>query len=91
MLEIVFKLLISNLKRNRFDADCDKLYKRSVVLVGEIGGNDYNHALLAGISKDVVRTFVPSVVGQIASAVTVSIRIRAMHDSKFYACVFLYV
>lgn len=49
--------------------------------MGEIGGNDYNHALLAGASKELVQTFVPNVVGRIASAVTVSISFRAKHIS----------
>ncbi|WOG89765.1 hypothetical protein DCAR_0209004 [Daucus carota subsp. sativus] len=49
---------------------CEELFKRSVIFMGEIGGNDYNHALLAGASKELVQTFVPNVVGRIASAVT---------------------
>ncbi|KAK1375409.1 Sinapine esterase [Heracleum sosnowskyi] len=58
-------------------SDCQKLYKRSVVLVGEIGGNDYNHAFLAGLSKELVQTFVPPVVGRIASAITELIELGA--------------
>ncbi|XP_074327349.1 GDSL esterase/lipase At1g28590-like [Apium graveolens] len=72
---IWFKELLPSLCKT--DSDCEKLYERSVLLVGEIGGNDYNHALLAGISKDVVNTFVPSVVGQIASAVTELVKLGA--------------
>lgn len=51
------------------------------MLVGGIGGNDYNHAFLAGISKDLVQTFVPPVVGRIASAITVSISCQEVHIS----------
>ncbi|KAL8113093.1 hypothetical protein AgCh_020422 [Apium graveolens] len=70
-----FKQLLPSLCRTA--SDCEKLYKRSVVLVGEIGGNDYNHALLAGISKDLVQTFVPPVVGRIASVITELIELGA--------------
>lgn len=53
-------------------ADCDQLFERSVFLVGEIGGNDYNHALLAGVSMEVVQTFVSPVVDAIVSTVNVT-------------------
>lgn len=53
-------------------ADCDELFQRSLFLVGEIGGNDYNHALLAGVSMEVVETFVSPVVDAIVSTVNVT-------------------
>lgn len=56
------------------------------MLVGEIGGNDYNHALLAGISKDLVQTFVPPVVGRIASVITVSMSFQEMHIFNTSMC-----
>ena len=43
----------------------------SLVIVGEIGGNDYNHALLDGKSMESVKNFVPQVVGAITSAINV--------------------
>lgn len=40
--------------------------------MGEIGGNDYNHALLNGWkSKEEIRSFVPSVIIAISSAINV--------------------
>ena len=39
--------------------------------MGEIGGDDYNHALLNGIKLDEVKSYVPAVVREIASAVEV--------------------
>lgn len=45
--------------------------EHSLVLMGEIGGNDYNHALLAGKSIDEVETYVPLVVDAITSAINV--------------------
>lgn len=41
--------------------------------MGEIGGNDYNHALVAGKSIDEVETYVPFVINTIISAVNVRI------------------
>ena len=45
--------------------------EESLVIVGEIGGNDYNHALLDGKSMESVKNFVPQVVGEITSAINV--------------------
>ncbi|KAJ4781000.1 GDSL esterase/lipase [Rhynchospora pubera] len=38
----------------------------ALFVVGEIGGNDYNHPLLNGLSLDEVRTFVPDVISTIS-------------------------
>lgn len=57
------------------------------MLVGEVGGNDYNHALLDGASKDLVFTFVPDVVGAISSTVRVTYQIpsHVVHSVTFNA------
>lgn len=52
-------------------ADCKHLIERSLILMGEIGGNDYNHALQAGKSIDEVETYIPFVIEAIGSAVNV--------------------
>ncbi|KAL1537803.1 acetylajmaline esterase [Salvia divinorum] len=57
--------------------DRQNLLDSSLVLVGEIGGNDYNHALLDGTSKDLVGTFIPEVVGAISSTVKELIQLGA--------------
>ncbi|KAL7606466.1 hypothetical protein Lser_V15G16356 [Lactuca serriola] len=49
--------------------DCKHLIERSLILMGEIGGNDYNHALQAGKSIDEVETYIPFVIEAIGSAV----------------------
>ncbi|KAH6829145.1 GDSL-like Lipase/Acylhydrolase superfamily protein [Perilla frutescens var. hirtella] len=59
-------------------SDRKKFLKTSLVLVGEIGGNDYNHALLDGKSKDLVGTFVPLVVKAIGSTITELIKVGAV-------------
>ncbi|XP_058092683.1 GDSL esterase/lipase At5g45910-like [Magnolia sinica] len=48
--------------------DCTDYFGKSLFLMGEIGGNDYNYALLQGTSIEEVQTFVPKVVEAIESA-----------------------
>ncbi|KAI3732022.1 hypothetical protein L1987_63218 [Smallanthus sonchifolius] len=50
-------------------SDIKHLIGRSLILVGEIGGNDYNHALRYGKSLDEVEEYVPFVIEEIISAV----------------------
>ena len=45
---------------------------QSLFLVGEIGGNDYNVPLLAGVPLDDVIPFAPVVIAKISSTITVS-------------------
>ncbi|TYG65209.1 hypothetical protein ES288_D06G167900v1 [Gossypium darwinii] len=47
---------------------CDDFFKKSLFLVGEIGGNDYNYAFFLGGSIKQLQSMVPSVVGAIANA-----------------------
>lgn len=54
-------------------ADTKEVLNSSLILMGEIGGNDYNHPFFQGINADEVRTFVPSVVGAISSAINVRV------------------
>ncbi|KAL0442676.1 UNVERIFIED_CONTAM: GDSL esterase/lipase [Sesamum latifolium] len=58
--------------------DCKGFIETSLVIVGEIGGNDYNHALLGGVKEAEVRSFVPHVVNVIGSAITELINLGAM-------------
>ncbi|KAL8032480.1 hypothetical protein ABFX02_13G098700 [Erythranthe guttata] len=46
-----------------------KYLERSLVVVGEIGGNDYNHPLEQGATYGVVKSFVPPVVDYIGSTI----------------------
>ncbi|KAM7519677.1 hypothetical protein LguiB_018639 [Lonicera macranthoides] len=50
------------------DTDCAKKFKRSLFMVGEIGGNDYNYALFQGKSVEEVEAMVPDVVQTIKDA-----------------------
>ncbi|CAL9162274.1 unnamed protein product [Musa hybrid cultivar] len=59
-----FKQLLSSLS-----SDTKEVLNSSLILMGEIGGNDYNHPFFQGKNADEVRTFVPSVIGAISSAI----------------------
>ncbi|KAK9936549.1 hypothetical protein M0R45_013385 [Rubus argutus] len=51
-------------------SDCNKLLSSSLILVGEIGGNDYNNPLRAGKSIELlVQTYVPLVIKVISSTI----------------------
>ncbi|KAG5561838.1 hypothetical protein RHGRI_004768 [Rhododendron griersonianum] len=51
-------------------ADCSNYFKRSLFLVGEIGGNDYNYPFFVGGSIKQLQALVPLVVEAIVSATT---------------------
>lgn len=53
------------------DADCKNFLETALVMVGEIGVNDYNYAFLQGKSE-LVQSFIPKVVQQIGSTINVS-------------------
>lgn len=52
--------------------DCLKKLNKTLFMVGEIGGNDYNYALFRGNSLEEVTLLVPDVVQAIKEAVKVS-------------------
>ncbi|XP_072974352.1 GDSL esterase/lipase At1g28570-like [Typha angustifolia] len=59
-------------------SDYNNIMSTSLFIVGEIGGNDYNHPLLDGsTSFDEVLTFVPPVVHYIISSITDLIKLGA--------------
>ncbi|XP_027105472.1 sinapine esterase-like isoform X3 [Coffea arabica] len=60
-------------------SDCSREFlQSSFVLMGEIGGDDYNAALLGGIKPDEVKPYVPGVVREIASAIEELIKLGAV-------------
>ena len=48
--------------------------------MGEIGGNDYNHALVQGIKIDQIKSFVPAVVSEISSAIEVNNNLKLFNN-----------
>ncbi|KAL8197904.1 hypothetical protein R6Q57_030095, partial [Mikania cordata] len=61
-----FKQSLSSICHSHLDIK--RLMRHSLILLGEIGGNDYNHALESGKSIDEVETYVPFVIKAIISA-----------------------
>ncbi|KAK8691194.1 hypothetical protein V6N13_074712 [Hibiscus sabdariffa] len=59
-------------------SDCKQLLRNSLIVMGEIGGNDYNHGFLQGIDAEEIRHFVPLVVHTIAEAITELIEFGAV-------------
>ncbi|XP_066168025.1 GDSL esterase/lipase At1g28600-like isoform X3 [Oryza sativa Japonica Group] len=52
------------------EQDCNDMMNQSLFLVGEIGGNDYNHPLMGGVSIRKIRSFTPSIIAKISSTIT---------------------
>lgn len=61
----------SNIIEAYSDADCQDYLSKSLFVVGELGGNDYNAALFAGWSPDKTSTYTPQVVQYIYNGVEV--------------------
>lgn len=51
--------------------ECDSYLKKSLFVVGEIGGNDYNYAFFVGGKINKVKASVPLVVEAITRAASV--------------------
>ncbi|XP_047066465.1 GDSL esterase/lipase At1g28590-like [Lolium rigidum] len=51
-------------------ADCSSTMKKSLFLVGEIGGNDYNGPFLSKMPIEMIRNLTPSVVAKISATIT---------------------
>ncbi|RRT76135.1 hypothetical protein GW17_00047109 [Ensete ventricosum] len=56
---------------NNCAAECARKLERALILMGEIGGNDYNNAFFQGSTIADVKSFVPLVVQRIISAAEV--------------------
>ncbi|XP_037411190.1 GDSL esterase/lipase At1g28600-like [Triticum dicoccoides] len=50
--------------------DCVDMMNKSLFLVGEIGGNDYNVPLTSLVPVEKIRSFAPSVISKISSIIT---------------------
>ncbi|XWS51885.1 hypothetical protein CRYUN_Cryun11dG0020000 [Craigia yunnanensis] len=71
-----FKDVLSSLCSS--SSDCKELLRNSLIVMGEIGGNDYNHAFLEGKNTEETLQFVPLVVDTIASAINELIELGAI-------------
>ncbi|GFP96653.1 GDSL esterase/lipase at1g31550 [Phtheirospermum japonicum] len=57
--------------------DGKKYLQRSLVLMGEIGGNDYNNPIIQGANLEMLRSLVPLVVDYIGSSIQELIKLGA--------------
>jgi hypothetical protein len=53
------------------NAECRDYFSKSLFVVGEFGGNDYNAPLFSGVPFSDVKTYVPLVAKAIANGVEV--------------------
>ncbi|KAJ6925999.1 hypothetical protein NC651_010443 [Populus alba x Populus x berolinensis] len=67
-------------------SDCKKVLGDSLILLGEIGGNDYNHPFSEGINFETIQDLVPYVINTIGLA----IKVRSSFNSKLYSLVVIY-
>ncbi|KAJ8467568.1 hypothetical protein OPV22_030120 [Ensete ventricosum] len=70
----LFKQLLPSITAGRDPKD---VLNSSLILMGEIGGNDYNHPFFQGIKVDEIRLFVPSVINAISSGINDLIELGA--------------
>ncbi|XVE50627.1 hypothetical protein DITRI_Ditri01bG0178600 [Diplodiscus trichospermus] len=71
-----FRDFLSSLRS--FSSDCKELLQSSFILMGTIGGNDYNYAFMEGKNVEEVRQLVPFAVQNIASAINELIDLGAV-------------
>ncbi|KAM0054607.1 putative sinapine esterase [Helianthus debilis subsp. tardiflorus] len=57
--------------------DCKNYLRNSLILMGEIGGNDYNHPVMVGKPIDELRSYVPLVIDTIVFAINELIELGA--------------
>ncbi|KAL3643498.1 hypothetical protein CASFOL_014313 [Castilleja foliolosa] len=57
--------------------DGRKYLQRSLVIMGEIGGNDYNHPIMQGDNLEMIQSLVPAVVDYIGSTIQELIKLGA--------------
>ncbi|KAJ6935658.1 GDSL esterase/lipase [Populus alba x Populus x berolinensis] len=72
----LFKELLSSLCST--PSDCKKLLGDSLILLGEIGGNDYNHPFSEGINFETIQDLVPYVINTIGLAIKELIQLGAV-------------
>lgn len=85
-LLLIARFSLSVLKK-QIDADCKEYFSKSLFLVGEIGGNDYNYAFFKGKSLDDAKSYVPTVATAIIDATEVSA--EQSRISKMQSCHYL--
>ncbi|KAK4440028.1 GDSL esterase/lipase [Sesamum alatum] len=66
--------------------DSRKFLKSSLVVMGEIGCNDYNYPILENIDVEVIRSFVPTVVNYIGSIIELGVKTMLVAGNLQLGC-----
>jgi hypothetical protein len=69
-------------------SDCKEYFSKSLFLVGEIGGNDYNYAFFKGKTLDDAKSYVPTVASAVIDATEVSTPAMFFSLSRALYCSF---
>ncbi|MCD7448567.1 hypothetical protein HAX54_044171 [Datura stramonium] len=70
-----FKQMMSSFCK--YPSECKEFLRKSLILVGEIGGNDINYGFLGNSTKEEVESYVPAVINTISSAIQELIELGA--------------
>lgn len=62
----------------KFPSECKEFLQNSLILMGEIGGNDFNYGFLGNSTKEEVESYVPAVINTISSAIQELIELGAI-------------
>ncbi|KAL2524245.1 GDSL esterase/lipase [Abeliophyllum distichum] len=57
--------------------DCKIFFQTSLILVGEIGGNEYNFAFMQGTDREVIESLVSAIIGNISFTVQELVKLGA--------------
>ncbi|XP_006362447.1 GDSL esterase/lipase At1g28580-like [Solanum tuberosum] len=61
----------------KFPSECKEFLQNSLILMGEIGGNDFNYGFLGNSTKEEVESYVPAVIKTLSSAIQELIELGA--------------
>ncbi|CAA2957402.1 GDSL esterase lipase At1g28590-like [Olea europaea subsp. europaea] len=59
------------------NSDCKTFLQTSLIIVGEIGGNEYNYAFVQGANREVIESFVIAIIGNISFTIQELIKLGA--------------
>jgi len=70
---LVISLIVYNGLLYILVLDCRDMIENALILMGEIGGNDYNYAFFVDKGIEEIKELMPLVITTISSAITVNI------------------
>ncbi|XP_059302702.1 GDSL esterase/lipase At1g28570-like [Lycium ferocissimum] len=87
-----FKEMLSS--HCKFPSECKEFLRKSLILVGEIGGNDFIYGFFGNNTKEEVESYVPAVINTISSAIQVAIIYKKKktlwHGIEYTTCINFY-